>query len=163
MHLDVQTKFSIETGRVKCVDLHPKEPWVLATLHTGEVHIYDYEKQVGDHLRLIFSNNLSSEGIDQEGRCLQQPCSCRQVHRATTMVDHWFGTFFCCLDSFMIDGMFQDDFCVRVFDLQTLECVKQFEAHTDFIRSIVVHPTQPIVLTSGGTFDSCTHRSVDHP
>ena len=55
LHLDVQTKFSIKTDRVKCVDMHPNEPWVLATLHTGEVHIYDYDKQVGGLLELILS------------------------------------------------------------------------------------------------------------
>ena len=30
LHLDIQTKFSIETDLVKCIDLHPSEPWVLA-------------------------------------------------------------------------------------------------------------------------------------
>lgn len=44
--LHVETKFSIQTARVKCVDLHPDQPWVLATLHTGEAHIYDYVTQV---------------------------------------------------------------------------------------------------------------------
>ena len=66
-----------------------------------------------------------------------------------------------CSDSLMVDEMLKDDLFVRVFDLNTLECIKQFEAHTDFIRSIVVHPTQPIVLTSGGAFDSNTYRSLD--
>ena len=64
-------------------------------------------------------------------------------------------------DSLIIDEMLKDDLFVRVFDLNTLECIKQFEGHADFIRSIVVHPTQPIVLTSGGTFDSKTYRSLD--
>ena len=40
---------------------------------------------------------------------------------------------------------------VRVFNYNTLEKVHSFEAHTDYIRSIVVHPTHPYVLTSSGT------------
>ncbi len=39
---------------------------------------------------------------------------------------------------------------VRVYDYNTLEQVHQFEAHTDYIRSIVVHPVQSYILTSSG-------------
>ncbi|KAK8813244.1 hypothetical protein WA158_002836 [Blastocystis sp. Blastoise] len=35
---------SIKTDRVKCVDFHPDEPWILASLYNGKVIIYDYEK-----------------------------------------------------------------------------------------------------------------------
>jgi coatomer subunit beta' len=41
-----------------------------------------------------------------------------------------------------------DDMQVRVFNYNTHEKVTVFEAHTDYIRCIAVHPTQPYVLTS---------------
>ena len=41
---------------------------------------------------------------------------------------------------------------IRVFNYNTLERVHAFEAHTDYIRSIAVHPTQPYILTSSGKF-----------
>lgn len=44
----------------------------------------------------------------------------------------------------------QDDMHVRVFNYNTLERVHQFEAHSDYLRSIAVHPTQPFILTSSG-------------
>ena len=37
---------------------------------------------------------------------------------------------------------------IRIFNYNTLEKVHQFEAHTDYIRSIAVHPTQPLLLSS---------------
>ena len=37
---------------------------------------------------------------------------------------------------------------VRVFNYNTLEKVHTFDAHSDYIRSIVVHPTHPYILTS---------------
>lgn len=46
-----------------------------------------------------------------------------------------------------------DDMQVRVFNYNTLEKVHTFEAHTDYIRSIIVHPTHPYVLTSSGKVD----------
>ncbi|XP_061620747.1 uncharacterized protein LOC133473200 isoform X2 [Phyllopteryx taeniolatus] len=41
-----------------------------------------------------------------------------------------------------------DDLQIRVFSYNTLERVHMFEAHSDYIRCIAVHPTQPFILTS---------------
>jgi coatomer subunit beta' len=41
-----------------------------------------------------------------------------------------------------------DDLNVRVFNYNTMEKVKEFVAHQDYIRSIAVHPTLPVILTS---------------
>ena len=45
---------------------------------------------------------------------------------------------------------FQDDMHVRVYNYNTLERVHQFDAHSDYLRAIAVHPTQPYILTSSG-------------
>lgn len=37
---------------------------------------------------------------------------------------------------------------IRVYNYNTSEKVAQFEAHPDYIRAIVVHPTQPFILTA---------------
>ena len=41
-----------------------------------------------------------------------------------------------------------DDKFIRVFDYNTTEKIAEFEAHTDFIRSVAVHPTLPYVLSA---------------
>lgn len=43
MLLDIQRKFFARTERVKSVDFHPTEPWFIAGLYSGSVHIYNYE------------------------------------------------------------------------------------------------------------------------
>lgn len=40
-----------------------------------------------------------------------------------------------------------DDFFIRVFNYNTLEKVKEFEAHNDFIRALAVHPSSPYLLS----------------
>ncbi|KAJ2328799.1 Coatomer subunit beta', partial [Coemansia sp. RSA 2673] len=45
MRLDIKRKLSARTDRVKSVDMHPTEPWVLASLYSGQVHIWNYETQ----------------------------------------------------------------------------------------------------------------------
>ena len=41
-----------------------------------------------------------------------------------------------------------DDFQLRVYNYNTSEKITSFEAHPDYIRSIVVHPTLPYILTA---------------
>ena len=45
-----------------------------------------------------------------------------------------------------------DDFHIRVFNYNTMEKIKEFEAHTDFIRTLAVHPSLPIVFSSSDDF-----------
>lgn len=51
----------------------------------------------------------------------------------------------------LFSGPPQDDMQIRVFNYNTLERAHMFEAHSDYIRCIAVHPTQPYILTSSGT------------
>jgi coatomer subunit beta' len=41
-----------------------------------------------------------------------------------------------------------DDMIIRVYNYNTMDKVKVFEAHTDYIRCVAVHPTLPYVLSS---------------
>src|SRR5689334_23808368 len=41
-----------------------------------------------------------------------------------------------------------DDMHIRIYNYNTLERVKMFEAHTDYIRSIAIHPTLPYICSS---------------
>lgn len=51
-----------------------------------------------------------------------------------------------------------DDNHVRVYNYNTLERLADFEAHSDYIRSIAIHPTKPLFLT---TSDDCTVKLWD--
>ena len=41
---------------------------------------------------------------------------------------------------------------LRVFNYNTMDKVHTLEAHSDYIRCIVVHPTLPYILTSSGKY-----------
>lgn len=45
-----------------------------------------------------------------------------------------------------------DDMQLRVINYNTLERVHQLDAHSDYLRSIAVHPSQPFILTSSGMY-----------
>jgi coatomer subunit beta' len=40
-----------------------------------------------------------------------------------------------------------DDMLIRVFNYNTMDREKMFEAHTDYIRSVAVHPSLPYLLS----------------
>ncbi|KAI8804057.1 coatomer protein complex, subunit beta 2 [Cladochytrium replicatum] len=45
LRLEIKRKFSNRSDRVKAVDLHPTEPWMLTTLYNGNAYIWNHETQ----------------------------------------------------------------------------------------------------------------------
>ena len=45
LRLDLKRRLTARSDRVKCVDLHPTDPWMLASLYNGNVHLWNYENQ----------------------------------------------------------------------------------------------------------------------
>lgn len=43
LRLEIKKKLQARSDRVKCVDVHPTEPWVLSALYNGNVFLWDYE------------------------------------------------------------------------------------------------------------------------
>lgn len=41
-----------------------------------------------------------------------------------------------------------DDMFIRVYNYNTMDRVKTFEAHTDYIRSLAIHPNLPYMISS---------------
>ncbi|KAL1551322.1 coatomer subunit beta'-1-like [Salvia divinorum] len=46
LRLEIKRKLAQRSERVKSVDLHPTEPWILASLYTGTVCIWNYQTQI---------------------------------------------------------------------------------------------------------------------
>ncbi|KAK1357181.1 hypothetical protein POM88_050437 [Heracleum sosnowskyi] len=45
LRLEIKRKLAQRSERVKSVDLHPTEPWILASLYSGNVCIWNYQSQ----------------------------------------------------------------------------------------------------------------------
>ncbi|GAB4850167.1 hypothetical protein Ancab_029462 [Ancistrocladus abbreviatus] len=107
-------EFAQRSARVKSLDMHPTEPWVLMSLHSGVVSIWNYESKA-------MMNSLEVTGVP--------------VRTAK----------FIARKQWIVTGA--DDMFIRVYDYNTLEKIKEFEAHIDYIRCVVVHPTLPYILS----------------
>lgn len=40
---EMLTKFETKSNRVKGLSFHPKRPWILASLHSGVIQLWDYK------------------------------------------------------------------------------------------------------------------------
>ncbi|KRT79981.1 WD40 domain-containing protein, partial [Oryctes borbonicus] len=45
LRLDIKRKLTARSDRVKCVDLHPTEPWMLCSLYNGNINVWNHENQ----------------------------------------------------------------------------------------------------------------------
>ncbi|KAL6929581.1 hypothetical protein ACO0SA_000984 [Hanseniaspora valbyensis] len=115
MKLNIKKDFSNSSERVKSLDFHPTQPWLMSTLYTGKVEIWNYETK-----KLVRGIDVTDSPV-RAGKFIAR--------------QNW-----CILGC--------DDFKVRVFNYNTGEKVYEFEAHPDYVRCIVVHPTLPYILTS---------------
>lgn len=124
--------------------MHPTEPWLLACLYSGHVHVWNYND--GSMSKSFEVTELPGEDGFDSGVCLIWG-----VVRTAK---------FAVRKQWVIAG--SDDMMIRVFNYNTMDKVKSFEAHTDYIRhfttiqnclrdvcrSIAVHPTLPYLLSS---------------
>lgn len=115
LRLEIKKKLSARSDRVKCVDLHPTEPWVLSALYSGNIFLWDTET----------SSLLKSWEI-----CELPVRSCKFIARRSQ--------FICA----------SDDMRLRIYNYNTMEKVKDMEAHADYIRFVEIHPTLPYILSS---------------
>jgi len=116
--LDLKKKFLQRSERVKAVDIHPTEPWVLSALYNGKVLIQDVDSQ-----KVIKTFTASSQGLPVR--------TAKFIPRK----------------KWIITG--SDDMIIRIFNYNTGQLEHSFEAHTDYIRNITIHPTKPLFISTG--------------
>lgn len=46
LRLDIKRKLTARSDRVKSVDLHPTEPWMVVSLYSGTLVVWNHESQV---------------------------------------------------------------------------------------------------------------------
>jgi WD40 repeat protein len=63
LRLDIKRKLSNRSERVKAVDFHPTEPWLLSALYNGQVNIWDYNQQT------VLKYNTSWSRLSRHASC----------------------------------------------------------------------------------------------
>ncbi|CAB1348140.1 unnamed protein product, partial [Coregonus sp. 'balchen'] len=133
LRLDIKRKLTARSDRVKSVDLHPTEPWMVASLYNGSVCVWNHETQT-----LV----KTFEVCDQPVRVAKFVARKHWVIAgADDMQIHVFNyntlerTHIVCL------FMCPDDMLIKLWDWdRKWVCGQVFEGHTHYVMQIVINP-----------------------
>ena len=150
MLLDIQRKFFARTERVKSVDFHPTEPWFIAALYSGSVHIYNYESgslvktfEVSDVpvrcVRFVARKNWFIAGSDDFFlRCYNYNTH-EKVAAFEAHPDYIRSIAVHPTGSYVLTG--SDDMSIRMWDWDNnWRLVQTFEGHSHFVMHLAFNP-----------------------
>ncbi|ETW83757.1 hypothetical protein HETIRDRAFT_415508 [Heterobasidion irregulare TC 32-1] len=165
MLLDVSRKQFNRSDRVKAVDFHPTEPWLLVGLYNGNVNIYNHDTgalvktfEVAEVpvrcCRFIARKNWFVAGSDD----FQLRVFNYNTHEKVAAFEA-HPDYIRCLTvhpsaSIVLTG--SDDMTIKAWDWdKNWKCIQSYEGHTHYIMNIAVNPKDANTFAS-----ACLDRTV---
>nr|CAG4649109.1 EOG090X01FO [Scapholeberis mucronata]SVE93462.1 EOG090X01FO [Scapholeberis mucronata] len=150
LKLDIKRRLTARSDRVKSVDLHPTEPWMLASLYNGNVHIWNHESQqiiksfeVCDlpvrAVKFIPRKNWVVSGSDD---MQVRVFNYNTLDRVTVFEAH--SDYVRCIavhptQPFLLTS--SDDMSIKLWNWEkSWTCQQVFEGHTHYVMQIVINP-----------------------
>uniref|UniRef100_F1KTB4 Beta'-coat protein n=1 Tax=Ascaris suum TaxID=6253 RepID=F1KTB4_ASCSU len=150
LRLDVKRKLLARSDRVKCVDLHPTETWMLVSLYNGNVHIWNYENQqlvksfeVCDLpvrcAKFVARKNWVVTGSDDMHVRVFNYNTLERVHQFEAHSDYLRSIAVHPTQPFILTS--SDDMFIKLWDWDNKWAMKQsFEGHTHYVMQLVINP-----------------------
>ncbi|KAK4053418.1 Coatomer subunit beta' [Microbotryomycetes sp. JL201] len=165
MLLEINRKLLARSSRVKSVDIHPTEPWLIAGLYTGNVIIYHIE--TGAVIKTFEVTEVPVRCVKFIARRNWFVCGSDDFHlrvfnyntgeKVTALEAH--PDYIRCLavhptQSLVLTG--SDDMTIKLWDWEKgWKCVQVFEGHTHYIMNIAFNPKDSNTFAS-----ACLDRTV---
>ncbi|EGC37596.1 hypothetical protein DICPUDRAFT_30022 [Dictyostelium purpureum] len=150
-------KFETKTNRVKGLSFHPTRPWILTSLHSGSIHLYDYRiktllEKFEEHEGPVRGVNFHmtqplfvSGGDDykikvwnyKQRRCLftlkghKDYVRTVEFHREAPWI----------VSS-------SDDMVIRIWNWQSRTCISELSGHNHYVMSALFHPKDDLVVSA---------------
>eukprot|EP00658_Telonema_sp_P-2_P058507 TRINITY_DN469_c0_g1_i1.p1 TRINITY_DN469_c0_g1~~TRINITY_DN469_c0_g1_i1.p1 ORF type:complete len:1228 (-),score=236.64 TRINITY_DN469_c0_g1_i1:177-3860(-) len=151
------TKFETKSNRVKGICFHPKRTWLLASLHSGTIQLWDF--RMGTLVERFEGHDGPVRGVDFHS---SQPLFCSggddykikvwnyQMHRCIfTLLGH--------LD-YIRTVQFHpelpwivsasDDQTIRVWNWQSRNCISVLTGHSHYVMCASFHPTDDMIVSA---------------
>ncbi|XP_070207580.1 coatomer subunit beta'-like isoform X1 [Littorina saxatilis] len=150
LRLDIKRKLSARSDRVKCVDLHPSEPWMLASLYNGNVHIWNYESQQliksfevcelpVRAARFVARKNWVVSGSDDMHVRVFNYNTLERVHQYEAHSDYLRSIAVHPTQPYILTS--SDDMLIKLWDWdKKWTCTQVFEGHSHYVMQIVINP-----------------------
>jgi len=150
LRLDIKRQLSARSDRVKCVDMHPSEPWMLASLYNGTVQVWNYETQTmiktfevtelpvraatfvpRKHWVVTGSDDMMIRAFNYN--------TMEKVHMLEAHTDYIRSVAVHPTQPFVLSS--SDDMTIKLWDWEKKwACTQTFEAHTHYVMCVVFNP-----------------------
>ncbi|KAH9505874.1 Coatomer subunit beta' [Dermatophagoides farinae] len=150
LKLDVRRKLLAHSDRVKCVDLHPLEPWLLCGLYSGQVHIWNYETsqllksfEICDvpvrASKFIPTKNWIVTGADDMQVRVYNYNTLEKVYTFDAHSDYIRSIVVHPSQPYILTS--SDDMLIKLWNWEkNWACTQVFEGHTHYVMQIVINP-----------------------
>uniref|UniRef100_A0A1A9W071 Coatomer subunit beta' n=1 Tax=Glossina brevipalpis TaxID=37001 RepID=A0A1A9W071_9MUSC len=150
LKLDIKRRLTSRSDRVKCVDIHPSEPWMLCALYNGHVHIMNYENQqlVKDFEvcdvpvrsgRFVSRKNWLITGSDDMQIRIFNYNTLEKVHSYEAHSDYIRCIAIHPQQPLILTS--SDDMLIKLWNWEKMwACQRVFEGHTHYVMQIVFNP-----------------------
>ncbi|KAL4717592.1 hypothetical protein ACJJTC_000741 [Scirpophaga incertulas] len=150
LRLDIKRKLTARSDRVKCVDQHPTEPWLLCSLYNGDVNIWNYEThsqikrfEVCDipvrAAKFVPRKNWVITGSDDMQIRVFNYNTLERVHSFEAHSDYVRCIIVHPTQPYILTS--SDDLVIKLWNWdRNWACQQVFEGHTHYVMQIVINP-----------------------
>ncbi|KAI0478425.1 coatomer WD associated region-domain-containing protein [Xylariaceae sp. FL0804] len=165
MKLDVKRQLFARSERVKGIDFHPQEPWILTTLYSGHVYIWSYETQqivktfeltdvpvrAG---RFVARKNWIVCGSDDFQLRVYNYNTSEKITSFEAHPDYIRAIAIHPTQPFVLTA--SDDMTIKLWDWERgWKCVQVFEGHSHYVMGLSINPKDTNTFAS-----ACLDRTV---
>jgi len=152
-----KAKFTTKSNRVKGLSFHPHRPWILSSLHNGQIQLWDYSMEI-----LIYTFEEHDGPVRSVDFHLSQPLFVSGGDDYKIKV--WNYSLRRCL--FSLNGHLDyirtvqfhpeypwilsssDDQTIRIWNWQNRTCLSVLTGHNHYVMCAAFHPTEDLVLSA---------------
>ncbi|KAJ8410925.1 hypothetical protein AAFF_G00188820 [Aldrovandia affinis] len=150
LRLDIKRKLTARSDRVKSVDLHPTEPWMVASLYNGSVCVWNHETQtlvktfeVCDlpvrTSKFVARKHWVIAGADDMQIRVFNYNTLERVHMFEAHSDYIRCIAVHPTQPYILTS--SDDMLIKLWDWEKKwACSQVFEGHTHYVMQIVINP-----------------------
>ncbi|KAF2763007.1 Coatomer, beta' subunit [Pseudovirgaria hyperparasitica] len=165
MRLDVKRQLFARSERVKGIDFHPTEPWILTTLYSGHVYIWSYETQAIVKTfeltdvpvragRFIARKNWIVCGSDDFQLRVYNYNTSEKITSFEAHPDYIRAIVVHPSQPFVLTA--SDDMTIKLWDWdKSWKCVQVFEGHSHYVMGLAINPKDTNTFAS-----ACLDRTV---
>eukprot|EP00483_Globobulimina_turgida_P008700 UN08718 len=150
LKLDVEKILHGKSERVKCVDIHPKEPWILSALYSGNIFIWNFDTETIVRTfevsevpvrtaKFIVRKNWLVCGTDDMHIRVYNYNTCEKIKEFEAHTDYIRSIVVHPTLPFILSA--SDDMSIKLWDWDNgWENSIIFEGHTHYVMQIAINP-----------------------